>query len=774
MGRDRAIAASEQPPERGEGPLAIERAVLDAIPAAVSVCAADGSIVHYNRRAAELWGREPAPDDPSIRFGGAVRLYHKDDRPVPPGDTPVEIVLRTGEPQRNREITLERADGSRIVVVANVEPLRSESGEIVGAINCFHDITDRSRAEDALARRMNEQTALYRFTDRLRRAESVDDIWDAAFEAIHSALHCERASILLFDTGGIMRFVAWRGLSSGYRAAVDGHSPWTADSRNPDPIRIADVANSALPADLAATIAAEGIAALAFIPLLANDTLIGKFMVYRDCPHDFADGEIDLAVTIGRQLGFSVERLRAEQARLAAEAALRESDRRLDFAMAAANMGAWEWVIDTGEVKWSPSLEKIHGLKPGSFGGRFEDFARDIHPEDVKVVRNRIKRALAAGRRYHTAYRIIRPDGRIRWVEAFGRIVPDTNDRSRRIAGVCMDITERKQAEEAVLASERRFKALASQAPVGIFETDAVGNCLFVNERWRELAGLADDAALGRDWAEALHPEDRERVSREWYDAVRTGDVFDSEYRFATPDGRVSWLEGSALAIHDPSGAPIGFIGSVTDITGRKNAEEKQAFLINELNHRVKNTLATVQAIASQTFRRGESDPGARDRFEARLIALSNAHSILTQHTSEGTDIRGLIARALRALAAPDRIRLDGPPVRLSPKATVAIAMAMHELGTNAGKYGALSNEAGQISVTWAVSHTTPATFNIEWRESGGPPVTPPKRRGFGSRLIERNLAHDLDGDARIDFLPDGVVCVISTGLASVAGSQHH
>jgi two-component sensor histidine kinase len=261
-------------------------------------------------------------------------------------------------------------------------------------------------------------------------------------------------------------------------------------------------------------------------------------------------------------------------------------------------------------------------------------------------------------------------------------------------------------------------------------------------------------------------------VCQEWYQAARSGGGFASEYRFVTADGTVSWVEGSALTLHDAAGAPTGYIGSVTDITERKIAEEKQAFLINELNHRVKNTLATVQAIAAQTFGSGDSGPESRRRFEARLIALSDAHSILTQDNRDGAELKRLILRALKALAAPNRLRLEGPPVRLSPKATVAIAMAMHELGTNAGKYGALANDAGRIAVTWEVSAKSPALFAMEWRESGGPAVEPPGRRGFGTRLIERNLAHDLDGEARLNFLSDGLVCKISAPLESICGRE--
>ena len=207
-------------------------------------------------------------------------------------------------------------------------PLRDASGEIAGAVNMLVDITDRKRAEDSFARRAQEQAALYQITDSLHRAVSLSDVYDSALDAILRALPCQRASILLFDESGVMRFVAWRGLSEDYRRAVDGHSPWTPGAKDPQPICVDDVERADIAESLRATINAEGIGALAFIPLVTNGKLIGKFMSYDDASHVFTDAEVDLAVAIARQLGFGVERLRAEEARRRAEAELRESEAR--------------------------------------------------------------------------------------------------------------------------------------------------------------------------------------------------------------------------------------------------------------------------------------------------------------------------------------------------------------------------------------------------------------------------------------------------------------
>jgi len=196
-----------------------------------------------------------------------------------------------------------------------------------------------------------------------------------------------------------------------------------------------------------------------------------------------------------------------------------------------------------------------------------------------------------------------------------------------------------------------------------------------------------------------------------------------------------------------------------------RESEERQRLLINELNHRVKNVLATVQSIAAQTFRAANLDSSVRGNFEARLVALSNAHSILTQESWEGAAIHEILARALEPHVGPERLGMQGPPVRLSAKAALAMSMGAHELATNAVKYGALSNGTGRIDVTWTVDGPKPGILNLRWTETGGPVVSSPTSKGFGSRLIERNLAHDLDGEVKIDYRPEGVVCTIISSL---------
>ena len=213
--------------------------------------------------------------------------------------------------------------GKRVVHVVST-PERDENGEVVGWVASILDIGEEKRAQAALARRAEENAALYEFTNRLYRAESLSVVYEAALDAIIRALGCERASILRTDPQRIMRFVAWRGLSEAYRRAVDGHSPWTADEANPQPVCIEDVERADLPDALKSIVRQEGIGALSFIPLMSSTgRLCGKFMSYYAAPHVFTRDEIDLSLNLARRLGFAAERMEAEQARQQAERELR-------------------------------------------------------------------------------------------------------------------------------------------------------------------------------------------------------------------------------------------------------------------------------------------------------------------------------------------------------------------------------------------------------------------------------------------------------------------
>jgi len=209
------------------------------------------------------------------------------------------------------------------------------------------------------------------------------------------------------------------------------------------------------------------------------------------------------------------------------------------------------------------------------------------------------------------------------------------------------------------------------------------------------------------------------------------------------------------------------------DVTDQRRAEEHQQLLIHELNHRVKNTLSIVQALAMQSFNDRADPAAARQRFDARLNALSAAHNLLTTQNWERAGLLDIIKASVAATAGANasRVSIRGPNILIAPQTAVSLAMATHELCTNAIKYGALSNDTGTVDVRWAaaLANCGQVDLDIDWRESGGPPVEPPSHRGFGTRLIERGLSAELRSTVSLEFPPGGVHCTIRAKLPSVA-----
>ncbi|HET7697048.1 MAG TPA: ATP-binding protein [Vicinamibacterales bacterium] len=282
-------------------------------------------------------------------------------------------------------------------------------------------------------------------TRAIGRSRTVDEIYDATLDALAAGLGIRRASILLFDADGVMRFKAYRGISERYRRAVEGHTPWRPDTRDAEPIVVPDVTKDASLRSYLPVFAAEQIAGLVFIPLVSLDGVIGKFMLYLDRPGAPGVDEMQLAGLIAAQVAFAVERTRTE-------AQAKRSEARLRFALDAAEMGTWDWDLSTNAVVWSDNLERIHGLPPGTFDGTFASYEKEIHPDDRGRVLASIQHALNDGAPHEVEYRLVAPDGTVRWCEGKGR-VEYQGDRPASMSGVCMMVTRRKEAELARLAA---------------------------------------------------------------------------------------------------------------------------------------------------------------------------------------------------------------------------------------------------------------------------------------------------------------------------------
>jgi PAS domain S-box-containing protein len=338
---------------------------------------------------------------------------------------------------------------------------------------------------------------------------------------------------------------------------------------------------------------------------------------------------------------------------------------------------------------------------------------------------------------------------------------------ARDVAERTWAAVERAQAEQSLRESEDHYRHTVELNPQVTWTAHADGQLNRVANRWEVWTGTT---GLGDSWAEAIHPDDRQRSFEVWGASVSSGEPYDIEHRMKMRDGGYRWARSRAYPRRDTKGTIALWYGSTEDIHERKVAEEHQRLLINELNHRVKNTLATVQAIAFQTLKGDIPLSEARQSFEARLMALSRAHNLLTEQNWGRANLDRLVRDAIEHLAGEaDRFEIEGAPVWLNPRAALALAMALHELGTNAAKYGALSGDSGRVRIRWREEGDALA---VEWKELGGPPVAAPASRGFGSRLIERGLETDLGGSARLAFEADGLRCSIRAELAAILAEE--
>lgn len=334
------------------------------------------------------------------------------------------------------------------------------------------------------------------------------------------------------------------------------------------------------------------------------------------------------------------------------------------------------------------------------------------------------------------------------------------------------DVTPQVRAQQVAEENARRLSAAVAVARLGTFEWDGGADAVTFDERAREIYGFTPDQPLSMaDVLGRLVPEEMPRVRAE-ADASQAGGrnrrAF--EFRIRLPDGSIRHIAGVTDGVIKADGKTHRTIGVFDDVTERRRAEQRQQLLINELNHRVKNTLATVQSIASQTLRAAGDLANARASFEARLAALSAAHDLLTAQSWHGARLGDVAVSALAPFESVQRpqISRSGPSVWLAAPRALALSLALHELATNAAKYGALSVPDGEVSVQWGVCEDE---LVLTWSEHGGPPVAAPQRSGFGTRLLQRGLAKELHGQVALDFAPEGVRCEIRFRIEDLDGA---
>lgn len=318
----------------------------------------------------------------------------------------------------------------------------------------------------------------------------------------------------------------------------------------------------------------------------------------------------------------------------------------------------------------------------------------------------------------------------------------------------------------ALRAIEEKNRSALILGRIGSWEVDFVKSVRTWTPEGMALFGINLTDGLGRvggetdEFRQAMHPEDRHLLAQ-FHGLANKRDSFPAEYRIVKADGQIRWLSGYGRALDRQSdGSAHHLINVATDITERKAADAHQRFLLQELSHRTKNLLSIVQAIADQTLRTCSDLKQFQNRFDGRLRGLAASNTLLAHGDQLGTSLRALIELQLAPFidATSPQVDLHGPALDLTPEATQAIGLALHELATNAVKHGALSVQHGKVSISWNVDQAGSAKqLALNWQELGGPPVTAPKRKGFGHVVMKRMIEQAVRGKVELIFAPGGL-----------------
>lgn len=509
------------------------------------------------------------------------------------------------------------------------------------------DIDEQLRAEQALreseARLATELNAARRLQDistLLIQEGDIDALYHRILDAAIDLMHSDMASMQMLDhSRGALRLLAWKGFHPDSAACwewvtVGSHSSCGEALRTGRRVVVADVEmcdSIAGTPDLDAY-RRSGIRAVQSTPLLSRSGhLLGMISTHWRDPHRPTDRDLRLMDVLARQAADLIERTHTE-------AALRDSQERLATALLASETGTFRWTIQDDVLEWDESLKRLFGLPP-----------------------------------------------------------------------------------------EQPIRGIA-------------------------------------DFLDFVHPADRDALCAEVDRAIRERANLIKEFRIVRPDGTVRWISDKARAFYDGDGRPLYLTGACRDVTEQKQDEQHQRLLVAELSHRVKNTLAVVQAIAGQTMRRSASLEDFANAFGGRLRALAATHGLLTESGWRSADLSRLIGKTLEAHGVGNGdVILSGPELGLAPKQALALGLVLHELATNAAKHGALSLPSGRVGITWELAHTDDGPrLRLDWAERGGPPAVAPRTEGFGMKLIRHTASYELEGAAELHYGSEGLRCAIT------------
>ncbi|MBE7199344.1 MAG: PAS domain-containing protein [Parafilimonas terrae] len=446
-------------------------------------------------------------------------------------------------------------------------------------------------------------------------------------------------------------------------------------------------------------------------------------------------------------------------ARKRSEAALRESEELRRIAVTGGRMGTWRWNLHDERILGDALFMGLWGFPPSDEPRPLRDFTARMSDQGQAEMAEMVSRAVAAGEEFDGQLAVVDGPTKGRWIRWRGRA---ERERPWIVNGVTFDVTEQRLADERLRTSEARQRALIEGMPQLVWCAVDDGHWTWASPQWTAYTGLTERESRGRGWLKAVHPDDREAARATWSRAVETG-TFEVDYRLChTSDQHYRWFQTRATPVRDAAGAIAEWLGTSTDIDDLRAMQVRLEVLVNELQHRARNLLGVVTAVAGKTLRQGSTV----ESFEDRLQALSRAQGLLSQAGSDTVEVGALVRAELSAYAqdGSEKVHVGGPDVQLTARQVQNFALALHELTTNAVKYGALKDGTGSLSVTWEVlvDRRDRRRLALSWVESGvalqAGKVT---HRGYGTELIQEALGYALEADVAYAMSADGVRCRI-------------
>ncbi|SDM89116.1 PAS domain S-box-containing protein [Methylobacterium phyllostachyos] len=699
------------------------RAVFNsAIDYAIIVMGLDGRVDDWNEGATRILGWSPAEmvERPADVF------FTPEDRANGIAAKEMQAALEHGRGIDERWHV--RKDGTRFWANGEMMALRDEAGTAIGFLKILRDRTEQRDA----AARLQESEAFLR-------------------SVLDSSADC----IKVLDLDACLGFMNQGGQSVMEVDDFDGVAgmDWTEFWDEPGK------------ADARAAVAAALAGGVGRFTGPAC-TLKGtpKWWDVQVTPIRDGDGAVARLLAVSRDITASRQ---AEEALVASETRYRDLYDSIDagFCVIEVKLDPDERPLDYRFMEVNPAFERQSGLR--DVLGKWMRELAEGHEEHWFEIYDRIARGGVAERFEHVASALGN-----QWFEVYA--YPFGEPGSHQVAILFNDITARRRTEDALRASEASQRSILETVPVGILFAEAPsGRIVGGNTRIEEILGHpvlpSSNVEAYREW-HAVH-EDGRPVEAEEYPLARVirgeAERAELQVRYRRGNGSEVWIDIVAVPVRGQDGAVTGAVAAVSDIDARRRAEEQRDLLNNELSHRMKNLLAMVQAIAANTLRGATDVEAAKEVLADRLITLGKAHDLLlggaVEHAALEQVVRGGVGLQDDGTG---RVAYRGPPVEIGGRAALALALMTHELATNAAKYGALSTPGGRVDVAWSLTGVeADAVLSISWCERGGPPVSPPTRKGFGSRLIERGLVSAVDGRIALTYPPEGVRCVVEAPL---------